>query len=96
MYLAVYGGIFYGLTFPLWGLKFVKLFFGEEHNNLFTMIVLLPQALLIYFLIGFIGKLIFTNRNIRCSKCKKISQGDVVFCPKCGTRVGWDDWGIKK
>jgi len=88
--------IFIGLSLSFWEVKIIKTIFGEDKIMSVSIIFMTIISLLLFALIGIFGKLFFMNRSVKCSKCKKVSMGDIGFCPKCGTRVGWDDWGIKK
>jgi DNA-directed RNA polymerase subunit RPC12/RpoP len=49
------------------------------------------QTIFIFFAVGGVGKLIYKNTEIKCLRCGKTSKGDVLFCPKCGNRIGWNN-----
>lgn len=50
------------------------------------------NILLILFVIGFIGKVVYSKRQIKCEGCGQISSADKWFCSECGKRLLDDGW----
>ena len=49
-------------------------------------------GLLVFCVVGVIGKIVYSKKIIKCKQCKSVNRADKYFCGSCGERLLDDEW----
>lgn len=91
----IFVGIVWVVFYILFFWNFLRSVFSGKLQSMFwpaNIFCIALSPILIFLIIGVLGKIIFMHMTIKCKKCGEISRADKWYCGNCGERLLDDDW----